>query len=160
MISCLPAEVFNRISNYIVQNELIELLVKNGFAENWDAKFSSNDYEDDDNDDEEEENEDEDKEEIQVKEPKKEEYRPWQVINKWITLAWIEGFVEMNEIRERKICYIKNNLGFWIGVNSIYKDDIIKELIDIFYDYQVSNEEFKALKEWKDIFPKEKIIKE
>lgn len=53
----------------------------------------------------------------------------------------------MNEIRERKICYIKNNLGFWIGVSSIYKDDIIKELIDIFYDYQVSNEEFKALKE-------------
>ena len=91
MIHCLPAEVFNRISNYVVQNEVIELLVKNGLADNWDAKFSSNDYGEDTRNYEDDENEDEDEddenEETQEKEPQKEEYLPWQVIKKWITFA-------------------------------------------------------------------------
>mgnify|MGYP000990882357 CR=1 FL=1 len=82
MIHCLPAEVFNRISNYVVQNEIIELLVKNGLADNWDAKFSSNDYGEDTRNYEDDENE-----ETQEKEPQKEEYLPWQVIKKWITFA-------------------------------------------------------------------------
>jgi hypothetical protein len=53
----------------------------------------------------------------------------------------------MDEIKARKVAYIDSSLGFWIGVSSIHKDDIIKELIDIFYNYQLSDEEFKALKE-------------
>ncbi len=165
MINCLPAEVFNRISNYIIQNEIIELLIQNGLSDWWDAKFSWNDYWDDEDEDDEDEDEEWDDEEdqegvVEKEEKQKEEkYIRWTNINKWITFAWIDGFVEMNEIKARKICYINNNLGFWIGVSSIYKDDIIKELIDIIYDYQLSNEEFKALKDWKDIFPKKEVDK-
>jgi hypothetical protein len=115
------------ICNYVEQNNLIEALYNKNIIDSSDTYLPY--YDDEDAEDN--------------------EYGDFDT---WITFSGIEKIVDFDILIEKGIPHINCAYGVWIGLSDTNSmDNFVKRVIEMIYDYEVTDEELKNLKDNMDI---------
>ncbi len=122
MLNHISPSIYLAISNYIEQNAIVEAFYSRDIISQADMYLPY--YDDEDASDN--------------------QYADFDI---WITFSQIEKVVDFDVLTEKWVPHINSEYGLWIGVNDTTSmDDFVKRVIEIVYDYEISDAELENLK--------------
>lgn len=136
----ISATEYKKFFNHINQTKLIKELWQKWITDNWNIHYIPE--------------EDEEERLLTLKNVfngDEDEYCRWEDFEYWITFEGIEDYIDSEKLEKKRICFIESEFGAWIGVNWYYTDDRAEELVEIFYDYKLTEEDVKNLEKGQNV---------
>lgn len=123
MLNHISPSIYLAISNYIEQNTIVEAFYSRDIISQADMYLPYYDDEEDVSDN---------------------QYADFDI---WITFSQIEKVVDFDVLTEKWVPHINSEYGLWIGVSDTTSmDNFVKRVIEIVYDYEISDAELENLK--------------
>lgn len=123
MLNHISPSIYHAISNYIEQNTIIEAFYSRDIISQADMYLPYYDNEEDASD------------------------NKYADFDTWITFSQIERVIDFDILIEKWVPHINSEYGLWIGISDTSSmDDFIKRVIEIIYDYEISDAELENLK--------------
>jgi predicted transcriptional regulator len=122
MTTYISPTTYAAITNYIEQNNLIERLYAKNILDSDTVYLPY--YDDEDAED-----------------------NQYADFDTWITFSDIERVVDFDILTTKWVPHINSEFGVWIGVSDTNSmDDFVKRVIEMIYDYDITDTEIESLK--------------